>query len=65
MIPAVNHIYHILLFMIDMLHCLSLILAYYDNFHFFAVFNPKFDDVIILGFCSYAIPTMPRVITTH
>ena len=54
-----------LLNLLDILHRLSLILAFYDNFYFLPIFNPKFDDAIILGFCSYAIPTVPRVIPTH
>ena len=44
---------------------LNLILAFYDNFDFFAIFNPKFDDVIILGFFSYTILTVLQVIPTH
>ena len=46
--------------MLDILHRFSRILAFYDNF--FVIFNPNFDDVIIIEFCSYAIPTVSRVI---
>ena len=51
---------------------LKLILAFYDYqfgffiiIFFFAIFNPKFDEVTILGFYSYTIPTVLRVILTH
>ena len=47
------------------MHRLSLTLAFYDKLDFFAFFSPKFDDVIIIGFCSYAIPIVPLVIPTH
>ena len=45
--------------MLEIVHRLRLILALCDNFDFLAIFRPKFDDVIIIGFCSYAIPTVP------
>ena len=57
--------------LLDILHHLILILAFYNNldffffFFFFAIFNPKFDGVKILGYCSYAIPTVPQVIPIH
>ena len=34
-------------------------------FFFFAIFSPKFDGVIILRFCSYAILTVTRLIPIH
>ena len=41
--------WHIIYFwnLLEIMHRLRLILAFCDNFDFFAIFSPKFDDVII------------------
>ena len=51
---------HIICFLnlLDSSHRLRLNLAFYDDLDFLAFFSPKFDDVLILGFCSYAIPNV-------
>ena len=57
--------------LLDVLHRMSLILAFYDNiyffhfFSFFSSFSPKIENLKSLKICLNAILAVPRLIYTH